>query len=86
MAVAINDPLNAALAPVPGAVNVTVTPLSPFPPESFTVAASAVPKAVPSAVLCGVPPVAAMLAAAPVLLVKLKLAPPLTPLTVAVTV
>ena len=33
-------------APEPGAVNVTFTPLTPLPPESFTVTASAFANAV----------------------------------------
>jgi hypothetical protein len=36
----LTPPANVALAPVDGTVNVTVTPLSGFPPESFTVADS----------------------------------------------
>jgi hypothetical protein len=85
-AVAVNDPLNAPLAPVLGAVNVTVTPLTGLLFESFTVACSAVPKFVLTVALWGVPAVALMLAAAPAAFVKLKLAAVPTPGTVAVTV
>lgn len=40
------EPLNVALAPLDGAVNVTVAPLTALPPESLTVACKAVPNAV----------------------------------------
>ena len=61
-AVAVSDPLNAALAPLPGAVNVTVTPLNKLPPESSTVACKAVANVVPTVVLCSAPIVADTLA------------------------
>jgi hypothetical protein len=50
-------PAKVPLAPVPGAENVTVIPLvgAPF---VVTVAASCVANAVPTAALCGVPPLA----------------------------
>src|SRR5258707_12110898 len=68
-------PANVPLAPVcAGAVNVTVTPGTGFPLPSVTVAANAVPKTVLIAALCGVPAVAAMLAAAPAVFVRLKFA------------
>ena len=86
IAVAVADPLNAALGPLDGAVNVTVAPLTALPPASFTVACSAAPNAVLTAVLCGVPAVAVMLAAAPAVLLMLKLAFVPTPATLAVTV
>jgi hypothetical protein len=85
VAVAVAVPLNVPLAPLAGAVNVTVTPLSGLLPASLTVACSAVVNAVLTVALCGVPAVAVMLAAAPALLVKLKLAGA-TPDTLAVTV
>jgi hypothetical protein len=47
------------LAPEPGAVNVTVAPLVGDPPV-VTVATSDEANAVPTTVLCGVPPVAAI--------------------------
>src|SRR5258705_11633484 len=74
-----------ALAPLPGALKVTVTPLTGLPKLSATVAWNAVPKAVFTAVLCGVPPVALMVAAAPAVLVTLKLAGVATPAAGAVT-
>jgi hypothetical protein len=77
---------NVPLAPLLGAVNVTFTVLTRLPLASFTVAWSAVAKAVPVVALCGVPPVAAMLAGGPGLLVKLKLAGAATPVTLAATV
>ena len=57
-----------------GAVKVTVTPLTAFPPKSFTAAISALAKAVLTVALCGVPPVAVIEAALPALLVSAKLA------------
>jgi hypothetical protein len=84
VAVVVADPPNAALAPLLGAVNVTVTPLTGLLLASFTVACSAVPNAVLTVALCGVPALAAMLAAAPALLVKLKMVDP-PPETLAVT-
>jgi hypothetical protein len=71
VALAVADPLKLPLAPLPGAVNVTVTPLTALPPESFTVACKAVAKVVPSVALWGVPEVAVMLVAAPAVLVRL---------------
>jgi hypothetical protein len=70
-AVAVADPLNRALAPLPGAVNVTMTPLTGLFPASRTVACSAVPKLVLTAVLCGVPAVALTVAAGPAVFVRL---------------
>ena len=59
-------PANVPLAPVcAGAVNVTVTPASRFPPISFTVAFKVAPKGVPTVALCGVPPVAVTEAGGP---------------------
>jgi hypothetical protein len=86
VAVAVADPLNAALAPLLGAVNVTVTPLTRFPPLSFTVACSAVANAAVIIALWGVPALVETLAGGPGLLVKLKLADVPTPETLAVTV
>ena len=48
-------PAKVPLAPVVGAVNVTVTPLTGLLPASFTVACSEVAKAVLIVALCGVP-------------------------------
>ena len=86
--VVVNPPLNVPLAPVAGAVNVTVTPLSRLLPASFTVAEKGVPKLVFTVALCEGPPVAVMLAGAPgaaALFVRLKFAGVATPDTVAVT-
>ena len=82
----LTPPVKAPLAPLAGAVNVTKTPLAGLLKESFTVACSCVAKAVLIEALCGVPAVAAMLAAAPVRLVSEKLAGVETPETDAVTV
>jgi hypothetical protein len=46
VAAAVVEPAKVALAPLLGAVNVTVAPLTRFPPLSFTVACSAVANAV----------------------------------------
>jgi hypothetical protein len=74
------------VAPVVGAVNVTVTPLTGFEPLSRTVAPSAAAKAVLIAALCGVPLVAAIDAGTPTVFVRLKSAGPEPPETVAITV
>src|SRR5260370_27375640 len=79
-------PPKAALAPVAGAVNVTVTPLSGVLLASFTVACSAAANAVFTVVLWGVPAVAEMLAGVGARLVRLKLAAVATPAVLAVTV
>lgn len=63
-------PIKTPLAPLEGAVNVTVTPLTRFPPLSFTVACN-VANAFVIDTLCGVPAVAAIDAAGPVRFVKL---------------
>ena len=83
--VAVANPENPAVAPVDGAVKVTVTPFTGLLRASFTVTCNAVANAVLTNVLCGVPTVVATLAAAPAVLVKLKLAGVTTPATVAVT-
>ena len=79
-------PAKVPLAPLDGAVNVTVTLLTGLFPASFTVACSCVVKAVLIVALCGVPAVAVMLAAVPVKLVREKFAGVPTPETEAVTV
>ena len=61
---------NAALAPDPGAPNVTVTPLNGLFPASRTVTCSGVANAVLIAADCGVPPVAVIDAGAPAVLVS----------------
>ena len=85
-AVAVADPANWALAPLPGAVNVTETPFTGLLKESFTITCKAAGKAVLTNVLCGVPALTVTLAAAPAVLVRLKLAVVATPITLAVTV
>jgi hypothetical protein len=52
-------------APVPGDAKLTLTPLTAFPPESFTVALSGAAKAVLTVAVCGVPPVAIIEAGLP---------------------
>jgi hypothetical protein len=78
-------PANVPEAPLVGAVNVTVTPLTAFPPGSFTVALSGLAKAVLTVALCGVPPVAVIEAGLPAWFVSAKLAAFDTPDTLAVT-
>src|ERR1700688_4091715 len=79
-------PANVPLAPVcAGAVNVTVTPLTGWLPESFTVACSAVVNAVLIVALCGVPAVVVIAAGSPAVLVRAKLAAIETPDTHAAT-
>lgn len=58
------------LAPLVGATNVTGTPESTLPPESFTVATSGRAKAVFTATLWGEPLAVVMVAGAPTLFVK----------------
>ena len=84
-AVAVNEDPNTALAPVDGAMNVTVTPLTGLPPASTTVTCSGVANAVPIVVLCVVPAVGVMLDGAPVVVVRLKLAAVVKPATLDVT-
>jgi hypothetical protein len=79
-------PVNVPLGPVcAGAVNVTVTPTSRFPPLSFTVAFNVDANAVPTVVLCGVPAVAVTDTGGPGLFVSAKFAGVATPETEAVT-
>ncbi len=80
-------PEKAPLAPLPGAVNVTVTPLTGLPLASSTVTASAAPNTVLICAVCGVPPLAAMVAGGPMgrfTLVSEKVAGVETPGAVAV--
>jgi hypothetical protein len=70
-AVAAADDPNTALAPVDGAVNVTVTPLRALPPASFTMACKAAANTVLMVALCGVPAVAVMLEGGPAAFVRL---------------
>ena len=79
-------PVNVPLAPVLGAANVTITPLTGLPPASFAVACSAVAKAALITALCGVPAVAVIELGAPAVFVKEKFAGVATPGAVAITV
>src|SRR5262249_38119069 len=79
------EPLNDALAPVDGAVKVTATPAIGFDNASVTFACNALPNAVPTVALCGLPACTVTDCAEPALLVKLKLAGVATPATEAVT-
>jgi hypothetical protein len=67
-------PAKVPLAPEAGGVNVTTTPLTGLLPESVTVATNGAANVVLIVALCGVPLVAATLAAAPTLLVSEKFA------------
>jgi hypothetical protein len=51
---AVFPPVNVPLAPLAGALNVTVTPFAGFPPE-VTVTTNGFAKAVPTVAFCGVP-------------------------------
>ena len=86
MLAVVDPPTNVPLAPLAGAANVTMTPLTGFPPLSVTVACRAVANDVFTAVLCELPPEAAMFAAVPLVFVRLKFAVPVTPDALAVTV
>jgi hypothetical protein len=75
-----DPPTNVPVAPLPGAVNVTVTPLTGFPPLLVTVACNAVANAVPSATLCSVPPLAVIVdAEAPLKAAPFNVTFPLVP-------
>lgn len=82
----LTPPAKVPLAPLPGAANVTVTPLTGLPPESFTVACNCVGKAELMLALCGVPNVATILAGAPAKFVNEKFAGVARPATVALSV
>jgi hypothetical protein len=77
----VAPPVNVPLAPVDGAVNVTITPLSRLPPLSFTVACKLVGNAVPMAMLWGVPAVAVTDAGGPDRFVRAKLTAESVPAT-----
>jgi len=79
-------PANVPLAPVEGAVKVTVSPMEGLPPESFTVTTSGAAKAVLMVAVWGVPLVGEMVAVAPPELLSKKLAGAATPGAEAVTV
>lgn len=73
-----------ALAPVAGAMNVTVVPFTGFPAVSFTVAWSVIAKAVFNGADCCVPPVAVTLPGWPAVLVRENVAESAPSLTVTV--
>src|SRR3984893_12317875 len=74
-----------ALAPVAGAVNVTVWLGTGLPWASFTTTSNALPKAALICAFCGVPLTTAIVAGAPTVLVRAKVAGVATPATEAVT-
>src|SRR5216683_2852713 len=78
-------PAKVPLAPLPGAVNVTTTPLTGLFPASVTVATKSAVNAVLIAALCPEPLVTTTLAAGPTVFVSEKLAGVATPATDAVT-
>jgi hypothetical protein len=69
----LTSPAKVPLAPFPGGANVTVTPGTGLLKLSLTVACNVEANAVFTVAFCGVPAVAVTLAAAPGLLVRLKL-------------
>jgi hypothetical protein len=73
------------LAPLAGAVNVTVTPPTGLFPASFTIACSCIANAVLIVALCGVPAVEVIETGAPAVLVKGKVAGFASPPAVAET-
>ena len=79
-------PAKVPLAPVDGAVNVTITPWTGCDPLSSTVATSGAANAVSMVAVCGVPLVAVIDAGVAPAFVRLKLAGVATPTTVAITV
>src|SRR5437870_5242379 len=71
LAVAVAElSVHVLLPPMPGAVNVTVAPLTGLPPASFTVACSAVANAALMVALCPEPAVVVMLSGEPVAMFK----------------
>src|ERR1700693_2783288 len=82
--VAVFTPANVPLAPLLGAVNVTVTPLTGLLLASLTMATSGLAKAAVTAALCGDPLDTVIEAGAPAVLVREKLTGDREPL-VAVT-
>jgi hypothetical protein len=82
---AVKEGLNVADAPEAGGVNVTATPETGFPLASVTNTESEVPNAVPTAVLWGLPPLTATLAAGPAALVRENDAGVATPVAAALT-
>ena len=78
-------PANVPLAPLPGAVNVTTTPLTGLFPASVTVATNDDVNAALIVALCPEPLVTTTFAAGPTKLVREKFAGVETPLTEAAT-
>jgi len=78
-------PANVPLAPLPGAVNVTTTPLTGLFEASVTVATKGAPNAVLIAALCPDPLVTATFAAGPAVFVSEKFAE-VAPVALATTV
>ena len=72
--VVADEELRVAVAPEPGATNVTVTPFRALPPESLTVTWRGDPKAVPMVVDWTEPPVAVIDAGGPTVFVREKVA------------
>jgi hypothetical protein len=68
---ALAEPPKLPLAPLPGAVNVTVTPETGLPLASFTWAFNATAKMLFTVALCGVPAVGVTLAGGSAVFVKL---------------
>ena len=85
-AVADVAPLKRALEPLPGTVNVTVTPLTGFEDALRTIACSGVANTALIVALCGVPEFAAIEAGDGDVFVRLKPADVVTPITLAATV
>jgi len=70
----LTPPANVPLAPLPGGVNVTTTPLTGLLPASVTVATRGAANAVLIVAFCGVPLVAVTFAAGPAKFVRAKFA------------
>src|SRR5947199_268780 len=83
--VTVAPPGKVALAPLPGAANVTLTPDTGLPNWSVTVATNGLVKVVLTVALWPGTEVTTMLVAAPAVLVRAKEAGVPTPLVVAVT-
>jgi hypothetical protein len=81
----VTPPANVPLAPDDGAAYITVTPLTGFWKLSTTVTTNGA-NVVLIAAFCGVPIVAVIVAGAPTVFVKLKLAVAVVPVVEAVTV
>lgn len=78
-------PPNEPPAPLAGAANVTATPETGLPPESFSTAMNGLPNAVLTCALCPLPLTTVMLPGAPVAFVNENVAVDPTPAALAVT-